>query len=171
MVKLLGALMVLAAAALYGFYRASTYARRPQHIRGLIHALQLLETEIVYGGTPLPEALRRVESQSPQPASQLFGRTAELLAAGGATTRDCWQQAAAELWPKTAMKSGERDIVLRLGSALGISDRDDQRKHLKLAASQLSAEEEIAREERQRYESMWRTLGVLVGALLVILMY
>ncbi len=59
----------------------------------------------------------------------------------------------------------------QLGAKLGLTDRDDQVKHLRLAVNQLRGEEELAKDEQQRYERMWKSLGLLMGALVVILMY
>jgi stage III sporulation protein AB len=71
----------------------------------------------------------------------------------------------------TACKKNEKDIMLLLGASLGVSDREDQLRYLRLAIAQLQAEEENAIEEQKRYEKMWRSLGVLAGALIVIVMY
>jgi stage III sporulation protein AB len=69
------------------------------------------------------------------------------------------------------MKLPEQEVMLQLGHVLGLSDRSDQVKHLRLAVSQLQAEEVDAREEQRKYEKMWKSLGVLIGGLIVILMY
>lgn len=77
MLKLLGAVLIVLAGTLAGFKRAAQYADRPRHIRGLIAALQRLETEIQYGYTPLPEALRRIGMQSKEPLRAFFLTAAE----------------------------------------------------------------------------------------------
>ncbi|KIL41116.1 stage III sporulation protein AB [Gordoniibacillus kamchatkensis] len=170
--KLLGAALVLLAATLFGFFQALQFARRPRQIRELISALQRLETEIVYGSTPLPEALRRLSAAAAEPVGPLLGGVAAALAQRPQTPLgELWREEAERVWKRSAMKEPEFEAFTRLGLALGLSDRTDQAKHLKLAAAQLKAEEQTAREEQKRYETMWRSLGVLVGALIVILMY
>ena len=67
------------------------------------------------------------------------------------------------------MKAAEQSALIRLGATLGISDREDQIKHLRLAMQQLKAEEDAARDDQARYEKMWKSLGVLIAALVVIL--
>lgn len=172
MLKLIGALLIVFAAAAFGFTKASRYAARPRQIRQLILSLQRLETEIVYGFTPLPDALRAIGKQTAAPLSAIYTRTAESLAnRQGSTTRDCWQFVIKQLWPSTAMSRNEQEILLQIGFSLGITDREDQIKHLRLAVSQLQAEELQAWEEQRRYEKMWRALGVLSGLLVVIIMY
>ncbi|TDF99233.1 stage III sporulation protein SpoIIIAB [Paenibacillus piri] len=172
MMKLLGALLILLSATLFGFYQAQQYSRRPKQIADLIRALQRLETEIVYGSTPLPDALLRVALACPAPVHWVFRHTAEeLLKEAGRSVQHIWRQVVTDDWKLTSMKPNEQHIVRQLGHTLGLSDGADQVKHLRLAVQQLQGELESAQEERKRYESMWRSLGLLMGALIVILMY
>ncbi len=69
------------------------------------------------------------------------------------------------------MGEEEKGIVLKLCQVLGSSNRSDQLHHLDLAQENLQMEENKAREEQETYEKMVKTLGVLSGALLVILMF
>jgi stage III sporulation protein AB len=172
MLKFIGAVCILGAAALFGFVQALHYARRPKQIRQMIAALQRMETEIVYALTPLPEALHTLSRQTAEPLSSLFRLTSERLRSqSGLATREIWQQTVKDVWKRSSMKMPEQDIIQQLGTVLGLSDRNDQVKHLRLAVSQLQAEESDAREEQRRYEKMWKSLGLLIGALIVILMY
>lgn len=172
MLKLIGAVLVLFAGTMMGFYKSVQLANRPLQIRRCIHALQQLETEIMYGFTPLPDALATVSKRAGEPVRTLFQLVVERLAREeGLTFQECWHTSVAEFWNRTAMRSGEKEILDRLGMTLGISDREDQFKHLHLAVNQLQSEEVNADEDRKRYEKMWKSLGILVGALVVILMY
>ncbi|MNI24914.1 stage III sporulation protein SpoAB [compost metagenome] len=172
MFKFVGAVLILIAAAMFGFVQALHYARRPKQIRQMIGALQRMETEIIYALTPLPEALITLSKQLQEPLASLFSLTADRLKRlEGVSTREIWQQTVYEVWRRSSMKQQEREIVLQLGSVLGITDRSDQIKHLRLAISQLQTEEQESRDEQKRYETMWKSLGVLIGALIVILMY
>ncbi|PYI55063.1 stage III sporulation protein SpoIIIAB [Paenibacillus flagellatus] len=172
MLKLIGAVLILTAGTLIGFSKAAAFARRPRQIRQLVHALQRLETEMTYGFTPLPEALLRIAERLEPPLAVLLRTAAEpLRTSAGATVAESWREAIDACWKHTALQSNEREIWSQLGFTLGISDRDDQAKHLKLAVHMLQAEEQIAWDEQRRYEKMWRSLGVLAGAFVVILMY
>lgn len=172
MVKLIGALCVIFAGTMLGFYQALQLSSRHRQIRQTVQALQRLETEILFGFTPLPEALRTVAGTLTGPVSSLFARAAEGLTSGRTdTVQDSWRQALDACWSHTAMKRTEREAVQQLGSVLGISDRTDQAKHLRLAVSVLQAEETAAGEDYRRYGKMWRSLGLLTGVLIVILMY
>jgi len=171
MIKLTGALLVLFAGTAFGFFQAAKYVQRSKQLRILIHALQRLETEINYGQTPLPDAFNRTSQMTEQPIAILFEQTAKLLEnEEELALHEAWLQAVEYCWGYTALKSREKEVLLRMGTVLGMSDSDDQRKHLQLAQLQLKSEEEGAREEQQKYEGMWKSLGALGAVLIVILM-
>lgn len=164
-------MLVLFAGTMIGYLQAARYAARPRQIRQAMHALQRLETEIQYGQTPLPEALGRLAGIVPPPISGIFADIGNSLGGqDGRTVRESWENAITARWPSTAMKAPERDALLRLGTTLGASGREDQLKHVRLAMLQLQAEESAARDEQHRYEKMSRSLGLLGAALVVILM-
>lgn len=172
MIKAIGALMIWLACACFGFIQARHYAKRPQQIRQLIAALQRLESEIVYAQTPLTLAFQRLSHQLCMPFAAWF----EQLAARMRNDHQerlghLWGQAFEKCLPHTSLHQTEVQIILTLGHVLGTSDHRDQVKHLRLSISQLQMEETESRHMQQRYESMWRSLGCMLGALLVILIY
>lgn len=172
MLKFIGALCILSAFTIFGFVQSRQYSRRPRQIRQLISLLQRMETEISFGFTHLPEALRTISVQVAHPLNIMLLRMADQLRAeSGKSVKEVWQAAIEESWYLTAMKKTEKEIISQLGFTLGMTDREDQVKHLRLGIVQLQAEEQQARDEQQRYEKMWKSLGVLAGAFVVILIY
>lgn len=171
MLKLAGALLLVGAGTLLGWLNARRLADRPAQIRRLVRLLSQLETEISYGYTPLPEALGRIGRQASEPLGSLFREAARGLEREELAAADAWQSALDRTWGMTAMKSGEREIMAALGRTLGRTDRDDQVRHLRLAVKQLEALEPEAAEEQRKYEKMWKSLGLLGGALVAVILY
>jgi len=172
MLKLIGTLCILFSGTMFGFMQAMQLARRPRQIRQMIQALQRLETEILYGFTPLPDALRSISRPLSAPLAHMLCSAAERLSdSSGSSTEEIWREVLQSGWKHTSMKLTEQEALLQLGLTLGISDREDQIKHLRLTVGQLQAEESTAWEEQKRYEKMWKSLGLLTSALIVILMY
>lgn len=172
--KLLGAAILVSAAAGIGWVQAAAYAARPKQLRLLHHALARLETAIVYGQTPLSTAFYDIAQQMPAVLRDIFISASKAMGHSAAfplTAREAWQQAWDLYGRNTALSKEDLRIVKELGYSLGISDREDQSKHIKLAIKQLEQEEWSAREDHNRYGKMTRSLGVLAGLLVVILMY
>lgn len=172
MLKVLGACLIILATTWAGFHYAKGFAERPRQIRRLRSALQLLETEISYGVRPLVEACESISSRSEGGIRRIFQRARDnLCQLDGASTYECFRQAIESEWGSTMMKQAERQVFLDLCKSLGISDRLDQIQQILLAKTNLEVEEQRAREEQIQYEKMYKTLGVLAGALIIILMY
>ena len=172
MVKLIGMLIIVVAGALAGITKARQFESRPRQIRELILAMQRLETEISYGYTPLPEALDKMGEQVREPLKSFFHSAARFMnPPHGLTAQESIQQALSNHWRNTSMKASEKDVLHQLSFTLGTSDRQDQMKHLALAAQQLKHEESTAREELDKYGKLSKNLGLLVGILVVILIF
>jgi stage III sporulation protein AB len=131
-----------------------------------------LETDIHYGFTPLTDALMGIGTHSTSPIAGLFLLAAyKLNNMPHESAKTSWRSAIEEYWPATALGLNEQEILYRFGDTLGISDRDDQVKHLKLAVAQLQAEEDQAWDEQRKYERLCRALGVLSSILVIIIIY
>lgn len=172
MLKFLGAFMVVAASGLSGLAVAGNYARRPRELRALRSALQMLETEITYGATRLPEAFETVASRCDQSVGQLFKQAGvELAAMSGVSATEAWEKALAGYYPASALKPQDHSILISLGRSLGRSDCADQVKHLRLTMEQVAQEAANAEEEASRNVKMWSYLGFLGGLVIVLVAY
>ncbi|MXQ55127.1 stage III sporulation protein SpoIIIAB [Shimazuella alba] len=172
MLKLVGCILLLFATTGIGFILAGKLAARPKQIRRLISALSILETEIHYSSRNLSTACSHIGDRDIEMISELFRQMAlRLTTMDGAATYECLKLAVQDWWPTSAMKTSEKEVFLQFCKTLGNSDRSDQLTHLALAKQNLQVEEQKAREEQFQYEKMVRTLGVLAGALLIILLY
>ncbi|MBA4548564.1 stage III sporulation protein AB [Thermoactinomyces intermedius] len=171
MLKVLGAVLILMATSKIGFDSARQLRKRPRQIQELRSGLAILKTEINYGTRPLAEAFERIAEASGELKPVFLEASRKLNTSDGKSTYECLKSAIEEKWKKTVMGEEEKGIVLKLCQVLGSSNRWDQLHHLDLAQENLQMEENKAREEQETYEKMVKTLGVLSGALLVILMF
>ena len=172
MLKILGAILIILATSRVGFDSARQLRKRPQQIQELRSGLALLKTEINYGTRPLAEACARIAEATSSDLNPIFLEASEnLKSLDGKSTYECLRLAIDSKWQKTVMGEEEKRIILKLCQVLGGSNRHDQLHHLDMAQENLQTEENKAREEQKTYEKMYKTLGVLSGALLVILMY
>ncbi len=172
MLKLIGALLIISATGLAGWSVAREYARRPVELKQFITALQMLETEIIYAATPLPEAFGKIAEQlEPQAASFFRQAAGELASRQGCSAREAWHRALDSYAARSALARGDLSILRGLGGNIGISDRDDQVKHLRLAAEQLKAACAAAESLADKNVKLWHYLGLLGGLLVVLALY
>ncbi|AGL02028.1 stage III sporulation protein SpoIIIAB [Desulfoscipio gibsoniae] len=172
MFKLIGGLLVVAASGLAGWQVSRSYARRPVELRQFISALQLLETEITYAATPLPEALAGVAEQVDVPAASFFRQIAgDLGAHRGCSAREAWHGALECYGHRSALGRGDLSVLRGLGNSIGISDREDQSKHLRLAAEQLKTALAMADAAAAKNVKLWNYMGLLGGLIIVLALY
>ncbi|AGT32745.1 stage III sporulation protein AB [Geobacillus genomosp. 3] len=168
--KWLGALLILAASTWMGFTAARTLYERPRQLRQLKAALRALEAEVMYGHTPLAEASAYIARQTAAPVCELFFRFASALRTEETSVAEAWEKSLQALWGKTALKQGELEVMKQFGATLGQYDRLTQQKQIALALAHLEREEAEALDNQARYAKMAKSLGVLAGLLLVILL-
>lgn len=169
--ELMGAALTLGVPTLIGFQIASRYRRRPAELRGLQTGLAVLVTEVEYGATPLPEALRTAARAAGPAVGPLLAEAADrILAGGGITAGEALQAAITEGRAATCLTRDDLAILTALAAMLGASGRQDQVRHLRLALERLSGAEAEASAERARYEPMYRYVGVLSGLALVLIL-
>ncbi|WML47565.1 stage III sporulation protein SpoIIIAB [Neobacillus sp. PS3-34] len=170
MMKIIGAIFIIAATTWTGFEAARHLSERPRQLRQLKSALQSLEAEIMYGHTPLHEAARRLSTQLSKPLSWFFEAFAKKLTGTETTVKEAWESSLKEVWKMTALKQGEFEIMNQFGETLGRHDRYSQQKQIMLTLSHLEREEADASERQAKYEKMVKSLGFLSGLLLTILL-
>jgi stage III sporulation protein AB len=168
--KLIGALIIVIATTGLGFSYARRLSERPKQLRHLKYALQTLEAEIMFGHTPLREACRRLALQTPKPISEIFHHFTEVLMEQGANVKTSWEKTLKMVWKDLALSQPEYEILIQFGTTLGQHDREQQQKQIRLTLTHLEREEADARDKQTRYEKMYKSLGVLAGLLIVVLL-
>jgi stage III sporulation protein AB len=96
---------------------ARGYAQRPRLLRSLQTALQLLETEINYGATPLPDALKMVATAGDSQIAPFFLTVRKfLLAPGGKGLGEAWEKGLKELKYYTVLNTRDLEPLASPGS-------------------------------------------------------
>lgn len=172
MFKLIGALLLLSACGYSGWHVSRSYARRPVELRQFISALQMLETEITYAATPLPDALTGIAERVDTRVASFFEYAAkELKTARGTSAREAWSTALQKYRTGSTMDRGDLSILNSLGNNLGLSDRDNQAKHLRLTLEQLKMAQIRAEDTAAKNVKLWNYVGLLGGLIIVLALY
>ncbi|MFZ5943385.1 MAG: stage III sporulation protein SpoIIIAB [Bacillota bacterium] len=170
MFKVAGAFMIIIASGLIGLVIARNYSVRPQQLRYLQSAVQMLETEMLYGLTPLPLALQRVGKRLPYPVNHLFLHTSKTLVEGeGYTAGEAWAASLNELEEQSALLPEDLDTLLYFGQNLGGSDREEQSKNLLLIKEHLKNLEKKAETAKEKNQRLWQYLGFSLGAVVALI--
>ena len=155
-----------------GLIVAHSYSSRTEELKTFRSALRMLETEIAYALTPLPEALYRVGNRMGGCVGKFFLSVSLLLTNDQETSSgEAWEACLAGLGGEASLGDVDLDILRTFGYTLGVSDREDQIKNLKLTQEQLKHQEYSAEKLRESNQRMWRTIGFLGGLAVVFILY
>lgn len=164
MLRFLGSAALGAVCVMYGFGRAAQLLRRRDFLRGFCGALSVIETEISFGRRTLSEIFPGLDST--ELCGLFTGCASELDALG---IRRAWQIAAEAAAQTAGLTADERDVIFSLGSELGRSDVEGQKNILKRTEAFVSAQLDKAEDEYKRMGRVYRSCGLLAGALILLI--
>ncbi len=172
MLKLAASVLIVFSGGVFGLIVAQSYGTRLEQLKTFRGALTMLETEITYGLTPLPDALMSVGYHIEGCVGRFFAEVGSLLNQDqGPSSGEAWEQSLGLLQEEAAFTAGDTEILRQFGFSLGASDRENQIKNLKLIQEQLRNQESHAEKLRDNNQRMWRTLGFLAGLAVVFILY
>lgn len=169
--KLIGGIVVIFSSGFLGYILSRDCARRPQQLRDLQSLLQMLENQISFMSDILSDAFESISRNSSSEVTAFFEAAAGFLKAErGIDARSAWEQAVNQNIKRTALSREDIEILFSFGRMLGGSDLEGQIKNIRLTRSQLELQERKAEESRVKNERMYRSLGILGGIAVVIIL-
>lgn len=171
-IQWLGSAAVVYGSTLFGRRQAARYRERPRELRRLATLFRNLQTEISYSRVPLQEALLRVShlTDAKSGLSAFFSEAARLLDVPGNTAQIAWENALVNYEKVSSLTQEDKEILVSVGRTVGLTGPDEQVGHLAAAIELLCARELEAIEDRKRYERVFKTVGILTGTLIVVLL-
>ncbi len=162
MVKLIGAVMTGFACAYIGFRMSMTLKMRIKSLSEIISSLEMLESEISFSVSKLKEAFLRVDRNG------FFTCAAENMEEKG--IKRSWEKAVKDNKSRLCLTDADSDILMMLALSIGRTDTDDQIKNIKYVKTMIEAQEKQAQSDYGRMGRVYRSGGVLVGLMTVIIL-
>ena len=152
-----------------GFFLGENYKRRSIHLKEFQKALLLLNNEIIYANTPLPDALLEVSKKVSEPVSDIFSDMALALENGyTGSIYESFENAYAKSMEKISLTSDDNKIISDFFKTLGSSGVTGQDKIFKLTLDNIDINYKEARKFEKENIKLYRTLGLSIGAMLAI---
>ncbi|SHI17397.1 stage III sporulation protein AB [Desulfosporosinus lacus] len=158
----LGCIALIAGCGCLGLWLAYRIRRRPIELRECSMALALLDTEIVWGATPLPEAFCILKERTDSPWQDFFAELQERLQQGESAST-AWRETVITRNAQFCLKPEDWQVIGDVGKGLGRSDRTEQHKQIELVQRQLIIMKEQAEAWSSKQAKMWSYLGFLGG--------
>lgn len=171
MLNTMACLALFGAAAYAGHAFARGVENRPKALTAMRQAMHTLQTRLQYYNESLRAAFRNTAGEVQGAFGEVYRLAAERIAQGE-TTQAAIQAALLEMKRKDSMLSslqdGDVEILSALAGRIG-ADNNAQTGAFALAFDVLEAAQQEAKQEKDSRAKLYRTAGLLTGALLVIL--
>ncbi|MDI6705401.1 MAG: stage III sporulation protein SpoIIIAB [Bacillota bacterium] len=169
--KMIACSVVLFSATAAGFVIAGRFSGRVRDLRLIQEGLKMMESEILFTSTQLPEALLNTSAKLEAPLDRVFVHAAQILEGRmGYTAGEAWNLAFEKYLEALCFNKEDLEIIRDFGKSLGSTDKANQEKNFRLARLQISSQQVKAEEDRGRNERMYKNLGFLLGVTIIILL-
>lgn len=172
LIKLIGAICTIIGTTCIGLFLDKLEVYRMNDLKKLKQAFIYLKGEIDYMITPLPLAMEQAGSRIDSNIGKIFTYAGELMSKkSGYNASELWEKAVERYIDDTYLSRADKSILLSFGNALGYLDKEMQKNNINLCILYLEDEMKKLDLHHQKNGRLYRSLGILSGLLIVILLY
>ena len=149
-----------------GILISKMYENRVKELRQFKNILNIIKTKIKFTYEPLAEIFNQISQEKSSKIEEMFENMTYKLAFEN--VKYSWMDAIQEA--DISITQEDKDILKELGKVLGQTDADSQVNEIEVTESFLNMQIEKAEEARKKNQKMYKTLGVVVGLVFVIIL-
>ncbi|MDO4540920.1 MAG: stage III sporulation protein AB [Syntrophomonadaceae bacterium] len=169
-VRIMVLVLLIALSGTYGLLGARRLDLRVEELRELRLAMKLLQEQIHYLHTPMPEALQLCAGRCRPPVQVLFRHSALVLRQRqGIELNEAWLEASERLAAASNLKAEDIGILKQMSGRMGTTGITEQVRLFEWLEGELRRQEEAAETERASNRRLWSYGGFIVGAVLALL--
>lgn len=168
--KALGCIFILGGCTLIGFILGENLKNRLLQLKEIEQALYVLQNEIVYTRTSLPEIFFHVGEKCIKPINHIFFQVSKLLSDNEVdSVYEGFEKSLQDNYDLISLKKEDLNVLMDMARTLGESDIEGQRNILNLSINNIKKQIKDADTTMQKNTKMYRYLGFSFGAILVIM--
>ena len=151
---------------LIGKYISQKYKYRLEELEEIKNALNIFKSKIKFTYEPIPEIFKQISISLNSKIGKIFQIASNNMKIG----------AAGEAWSMAVdtdilnINAEDRTVLKNLSKLLGQTDLDGQLNQIELTSNFIDEQIAKAERERARNEKMYRTLGMIIGIGIVIIL-
>ena len=150
-----------------GLAISKTYENRVVELREFKNILNMMKTKIKFTYEPLAEIFKQIANNNDTNVEKIFGQMANQITYY--QTRDVWENCIQDA--DISINQEDKDILKKLGKLLGQTDVDGQVSEIEVTEDFLNMQIEKAEEDKKKNQKMYKTLGVTIGLIFVIILF
>ena len=165
-VKIIIYSFIFLSCSLIGLLISKKYTNRVNELKEFKNALSMFKTKIRYTYAPLPEVFKEISESIDSNISSVFKKAAEKMEICPAGEAWC----AALNIEDLNIDNEDRNALKNLSKLLGKTDLEGQVNQIEMTSDFLDKQINKAESLRDKSEKMYRTLGMIVGMAIVIIL-
>jgi len=150
-----------------GMAVSKTYENRVVELKEFKNMLNAIKTKIKFTYEPLAEIFKQLANKNDTNIERIFGQMANQITYY--PTREVWENCIQDA--DISINQEDKDILKKLGKLLGQTDVEGQVSEIEVVESFLNIQIDKAEEEKKKNQKMYKTLGVTIGLIFVIVLF
>lgn len=149
-----------------GILISRKYVNRVNELKEFKNALNIFKTKIRYTYEPIPEIFMQISKSVNSNISDVFSQAAnkmDILAAG-----EAWNMALK--MEDLSINEEDKNALNNLSKLLGKTDLEGQLNQIEMTSDFLDEQIKKAEKEKNKNEKMYRTLGMILGMTIVVIL-
>ncbi len=169
--KIIGMAMVIIATTGYGIILSRDIKARLKELKELKKIIFLMKGEISFGHTPLLEAFDNVSRRCGTPFKEIlnsfvkFGKESDKK-----PFVEIWNEGMTDLIDKTHLSKDEKELVMKLGGDLGLSDITTQQNAIDSFLNELDLNIKTLEKAVPNKVKLYNSMGIMLGIVIAIIM-
>ena len=172
LIRAVGAFAVMLGCGGLGFYFAAKEGFRVQELLEFKKALLILSSEIEYMRAPLAVACGNIAKRTGLTISKMFDKFSEFLKQGeGESAYQLWLNAMDTIAESSFLAEEDIDVLEGFGKTLGYLDKNMQQNAIDYAINYIENKVGTLQIQSDKNKKMYRSLGAIVGLLIIVVLW
>ena len=159
-------ILIITVSNYMGILFSKKYANREKEIKQMKTSLNMFATKIKYTYEPIPSLFMEIANKIGGNIGNIFSQSATRMKEELAG--EAWENALEEV--NNNLSKEDITVLKNLGKLLGETDVEGQINQIEVVNQFLNSQLENANEERRKNEKMYRTLGIVTGLTIAIIL-
>lgn len=151
---------------LIGNIISKRYILRVKELKDFENALNIIESKIKFTYEPLPEIFKQTSKLLSENISKIFINASNYMKE--VSCEEAWNKSVEE--SNTYLNKEDIENIKCFGKMLGKTDKEGQVSHLELTKTFIEMQIKKAKDEEEKNAKMSKTLGVIFGLAIVIIL-
>lgn len=150
-----------------GLTISKIYENRVIELKEFKNILNIIKTKIKFTYQPLAEIFKEIANKNETNVERIFGQMANQITYF--QTREVWENCIQNA--DISINQEDKDILKKLGKLLGQTDVEGQISEIEVTENFLNMQIEKAEEAKKKEQKMYKTLGITIGLIFVIILF